>query len=205
MNNVNEQSVVTKKKFTNAFSVNRKLVNSKIFRDKFELLPLSLEAKQIVYNEVCKLLEYVDGQENEYLMALDFYDGHRIVDNFNREATAKGTGFTEMEYKLIENDGADIITVHNHSYNGKPSARDMITFFSDDKIRLSIIACHNGDLYAIFNVSEVMISLYDEILELEEKIVGKGDLAKSLATTKLYKMNEEIKSKKKKLFDVRRL
>ena len=110
----NEQALISKKKVTNAFSVNRKLINSKDFRDKFDELELSPEVASKVYKEVGRLLEYVDGQENEYLVALDYNTGERIVDNFGREACARGTGFTDEEYSKILNTETNLILIHNH-------------------------------------------------------------------------------------------
>jgi hypothetical protein len=204
LNTENEQTLISKKKTSNAFSVNRKLINSKKFRDKFELLPITQEAKNRVYQEVGRLLEFVDGSENEYLVALDYYDGHRIIDNFKREGQPRSTGFTSEEYEHVLQNDAEIIVVHNHSYNGRPSAKDLITFHDNDRIRLSIVACHNGELYVIFNVSDDMISVYNDLLKGEKEIVNDTDLAKRLVMTRLYDFNEKI-SPKRKLFDVRRL
>ena len=203
MHITNEQVLISKKKKINAFSVNRKLINSKQFKDKFENLPLNQDVKQKVYKEVGRLLEYVDGQENEYLVALNFYDGNRIVDNFEREAESGRTGFSREEYKKIVDEDAEIITIHNHSYNGRPSGTDLITFYKDNRIKLSIIACHCGDLYVIFKVSDELLSVYDSLIEFEKMHLTDLKLIKKLATTKLYQLNEKINSKKK-LFDVRR-
>lgn len=196
----NEQAPISKKKLTNAFSVNRKLVNSKQFKDKFEGLPLSQECKNRVYKEVCRLLEFVDGKEDEHMIAVDFFDGHFIVDNFGREGHAKSTAFTQKEYDRI---GDSMVTlIHNHSGNGRPSATDIKSFYNDEKVCLSIIACHNGTLYAIFKVEKAMLSVYEELFTAEKELVGNREDAKKIATSKLYILNEKSHGK---LFDVRML
>ncbi len=199
----NEQALISKKKVTNAFSVNRKLINSKDFRDKFDELELSPEVASKVYKEVGRLLEYVDGQENEYLVALDYNTGERIVDNFGREACARGTGFTDEEYSKISKADKNFILIHNHSYNGRPSIQDLISFHNDTKLKLSIVACHNGDLYAIFKVNDEAIFIFYDLLEIEKYKTNDIETAKILATSELNNLNNN--SRKKKLFDIRSL
>ncbi len=200
----NEQALISKKKVTNAFSVNRKLINSKDFRDKFDELELSPEVASKVYKEVGRLLEYVDGQENEYLVALDYNTGERIVDNFGREASARKTGFNLEELAKISNYSTEIITIHNHSYNGRPSAQDLITFYNQEIIRISIIACHTGELYAIFKVTEEALKEYNNFLQDAKLFINDFEFAKMLANTRLHNLND-TKSKKKKLFEIKRL
>lgn len=200
----NEQSLISTQKNTNAFSVNRRLVNSKQYRDKFECLPLSSVCKSRVYSETGRLLNFVDGQENEYMTALDYYSGEHIIDNFNRNAETGKTGFSEDEYNTIEKADTDIVIIHNHSYNGIPSARDILTFYKEPKIKLSLIACHTGELYGIFKVSSDMPLVYNDLLEEEKKVVNNMSVAKRLATTRIYSINDKL-SQKRKLFDVRRL
>jgi len=200
----NEQALISKKKVTNAFSVNRKLINSKDFRDKFDELELSPEVASKVYKEVGRLLEYVDGQENEYLVALDYNTGERIVDNFGREACARKTGFNLEELTKISNSSTEIITIHNHSYNGRPSAQDLITFYNQEIIRISIIACHTGELYAIFKVTEEALKEYNNFLQDAKLFINDFEFAKMLANTRLHNLND-TKSKKKKLFEIKRL
>ncbi len=199
----NEQALISKKKVTNAFSVNRKLINSRDFRDKFDELELSPEVASKVYKEVGRLLEYVDGQENEYLVALDYNTGERIVDNFGREACARGTGFTDEEYSKILNTETNLILIHNHSYNGRPSIQDMISFHNNDKIQLSLVACHNGYLYAIFKITNETISIFNDFLEIEKYKTNDIDIAKRFATNKLYDYNYML-GKKQKIFNIRR-
>lgn len=46
--------------------------------------------------------------------------------------------------------------------------------------------------------------VYEDLLEAEKLTVNDAEMAKYLATSKLYSLNEKIGAKKK-LFDVRRL
>ena len=95
-----EQSLISKKKELNTFSVNRELVNSKSFHDKFILLPINNEVRESVYKETGRLLEFVDGKSEEKLTALTFRTGEHIVDNFYRDGYTYVTSFI-FQLKLI--------------------------------------------------------------------------------------------------------
>ena len=204
MLNYSEQPLITKKNHKNAFSVERDYVNSKAYHDKFELLPLNKDVQEAVYKAAGRLLEFVDGQEEERMMALNARTGDFLVDNFNRPGSIKGTSFTDEEYENIRKCPDSVVVIHSHSLNGIPFAMDISTYLKDDKIRISIVVCHDGTVYAILKVDECFDDLYSDFLERAKARTADLDMAKRMATTKIYQFNDKL-TNKRKVFDVRRL
>lgn len=202
-----EQPIISLKNHLNAYSVEREYVNSKEYHNKFELLPVNRDVQQRLYIEAGRLLEFVDGQEEERMLAINARTGALLVDNFNREGSIKGTGFNAEEASVLDECKDGIILLHNHSLNGRPSAQDMITYLNEEKVKLSLIACHDGTVYGIYDVSPKFLEIYKEYVDQEMKKIGTNmvtDEVKRLATTKLYILNEKL-GKRHKLFDVKKL
>lgn len=205
---LDHEALISKKKTSHTYSVNREVVNSKEYHDKFERLPVNKEVRQALYEYAGKLLEFVDnlpmdkaGQER--LIAVAASSGKLIADNFERDGENNRTAFTEEEYARIENCRDDIILLHNHSNSDIPSATDLKTYYESDFVRLSLILGHDGTVYAIYNVRDGFLEKYDEMLiDFLQKINDK-EMAKQLATTQIYRYNETL-SKSKKLFDVKK-
>ena len=136
----------------NSFSVNREVVNTKEFHDKFMKLPVSLDAQEALYKQAGRLLSFVDGQEEERMLAVNSRTGEFLVDNFNRDGKMMSTGFTIQEYNKTQECREFITLMHSHSLNGRPSATDLLSYLNNKKVNLSLIICHNGDVYAIYGV-----------------------------------------------------
>ena len=194
-----EQPLISKKEIRSGFSVERNYINSKAYHDKFIKLPLSKTVYERVYVESGRLLEEVDGTNIEKMIAISARTGNLIVDNFDREGKAEHTSFNKKEYSFIEKSEDLIIVLHNHSYNRPPSGRDLATYAESDKIKISIILCHDGDVYAILSavpeVAEIYMMYYDE---LKDKFGDEN--ARVIATGRLEKLNIN-----NKLYEVRRL
>ena len=199
-----EQALIYKKDRHNAYSVERTYVNSKQYHDKFEMLPTNKEVQQSLYKEAGRLLNYVDAQEQERMLVVNARTGEFIVDNFNRDGDMYKTGFNAEEYQKILDCPDGIIVMHNHSLNGRPSAQDLITYLKEEKIKISLILCHDGSIYGIFDVQKEVEEIYIMYLEDAKRRTASEEEAKRLATTNMYILNEKL-SKKHKLFDVRRL
>ena len=195
-----EQPLVPKINEHNAYSISRQAVNSKEYHDKFSKLPVNHEVQEALYKEAGRLLRFVDGQEEERMIAVNARTGELIVDNINRDGSINGTGFTYDEYKKIEKCNDNIIVMHNHSLNGRPSAQDLLTYLHNDNMQLSLIICHDGSIYAIYGVRKKFEKIY--LTYLEEAKHGATNIkeAKRLTTTALYRLNEKYN-----IFDVRRL
>jgi hypothetical protein len=199
-----EQPIISKKDKINAYSVERNYVNSKEYHDKFERIPVNRDVQQRLYIEAGRLLEFVDGQEEERLLAVNARTGEFLVDNFEREGSIRGTGFTFEEAEILDRCRDGVILLHNHSLNGRPSAQDMLTYLAEEKVKISMIICHDGNIYGIYGVSPKFPEIYNEYLENEKLNTDDIDEAKRLATTKLYLLNDNL-NEKRKLFYIERL
>jgi hypothetical protein len=199
-----EQSMISKKSHFNAYSVERNFVNSKEYHDKFERLPVNRDVQQRLYTEAGRLLDFVDGQEEERLLAINARTGDFLVDNFNREGNIRGTGFTADEARKLDECRDGIILLHNHSLNGRPSAQDMLTYLNEERVKVSLILCHDGTVYGIYEVSAKFPQIYEDYLEKAKVKTDDLDEAKRLATTQMYLLNEKL-SNRHKLFVVEKL
>ena len=141
----------------------------------------------------------LDGKDEEHMVAISSRTGRLIVDNLNRKGISRHTYFSEEEYNKIQNTLDSIILIHNHSLNGRPSARDLISYALDDKVRLSIIACHNGTIYAIYKATKNMENIYLDLYNLEKERWNDSELAKIHATSNLYLLNDKLGTKKKNI------
>ncbi len=189
---------VKKDKPKNAYSVERNFVNSIHFHNHFSLLPVNKSVQEALYREAGTLLEKMDGKDEERLIAINARNGFVIIDNYEREGEKYRTGFSDEEYKKIIECKDYIILMHNHPDSSPPSGQDLISYFKEDKVKLSIIVCHDGDLYAITRVDKITVKLYHAFLEEYSSKLDE-DSAKTLATDALYKLNED-----KNFFEVRR-
>lgn len=189
---------------TNIYSVERDYINSKAFHDKFSKLPLSHNVQEQLYREVGRLLDFVDGLNEERMTAISARTGAHIVDNFPRSGWLDHTGFCEMEYKKIQLSTDSVILIHNHSSNSRPSAKDIVTYSSSDKVKISVIACHDGTLYVIWSAKKSVKDVYEFFLNEEKKRFNDSELIKRYATNDLYYLNDKL-GKKQKLFELWRL
>jgi hypothetical protein len=199
-----EQSMISKKSHFNAYSVERNFVNSKEYHDKFERLPVNRDVQQRLYTEAGRLLDFVDGQEEERLLAINARTGDFLVDNFNREGNIRGTGFTADEARKLDECRDGIILLHNHSLNGRPSAQDMLTYLNEERVKVSLILCHDGTVYGIYEVNAKFPQIYEDYLEKAKIKTDDLDEAKRLATTQMYLLNEKL-GNRHKLFVVEKL
>lgn len=197
------QALISKKEDKSAFSVEREFINSKEFHDIFEKLPLNKNVQESLYYQAGRLLEFVDKyQGEERMLAIDARTGEFIVDNFDRPGQISGTGFTLEEEHKIELCKNNIIVMHNHSYNGPPSAQDLLTYLHNDKIKISFIMCNDGTLYGIYSVKKEFEKFYDECLKQAKEHTSDIDDAKLIARSMFYDANEQLGGSKR-LFDVR--
>ena len=204
-----EQALITQKNRHNAFSVEREYINSKLYHDKFEKLPLNKIVQEAVYREAGRLLEFIDSLEEnqmveERLVALNARTGQFLVDNFDREGTSCKTGFNEDEHAIIDRCPDSIVLIHNHSLNGMPSGQDLLSYLHNEKIRVSLIACHDGTLYAIYGVKKEFEETYKKILNENKLRTNDIEVAKRLTMDELYPLNATL-SARHKIFNVQEL
>jgi hypothetical protein len=197
-----EQPLISRKETSNLFSVERELINSREYHEKFEALPVSKALQESLYVQSGRLLEFVDGlpedeMGQERLLAVNFRTGEFLVDNFGRGGSVNRTRFNDEEMERIDQCRDSIAIIHNHSKSDIPSGQDLLTYLRNDKIKLSLIVCHNGDLYAICWVRSSFKKQYEEFLESAKKETTKMEAAKRLATTRIYRVNEQLSDRHK--------
>lgn len=204
-----ERSLISEKTTHNVFSVERNYVNSKEYHDKFEKLLVSKQLQEALYMQAGRLLEFVDslseekmGQER--LVAVNFRTGAFIVDNFDRDGDINRTTFIGEELKLVNECPDSIALIHNHSKSDIPSAQDLLSYLHNEKVKLSLIACHNGDVYAIYGVKPVFEERYNDLLKQAKLKTTKSEIAKRQATTEIYLLNNDL-SERHKFFNVVKL
>ncbi len=188
---VDQTQWVTKKQYDTSFNgypVNRKLVNSKEYHDKFEALTQHKSANESLYQQAMQILEHRDGTELEDIVALDARTGKIITKNILSVQPGK-TGFTKEQYKVFEKHSGDIIILHNHPNGSRPSATDIKTLFNNESVVATIAVGHDGSVHIIskpnrkINVDRKWDKLYNEYVE----VVNNKDLAEHYATDVLYK------------------
>jgi len=94
--------------------------------------------------------------------------------------------------------------LHSHSLNGRPSAQDILTYLKEEKVKISLVLCHDGTIYGIYGVNPQFRDIYEEYLEIAKQNTGDLDEAKRLATTQMYLLNERF-GNRHKLFIVEKL
>ncbi len=192
------------------YSINREYINSYEYQAKFEKLLLRKDVKKALYNETGRLLEFINGLEpeqqlQERLTVINAETGEHVVDNFDRNGEIYQTGLTNEEYQKIIDCPNQIILIHNHSLNTRPSGQDLLSFLHNrDKTNMSIIACHNGDIYAICDVKPIFEKRYDDYLDRYKTQTTDINEAKYLAISDIYDENQVI-SDRHKIFDVKKL
>ena len=197
------EQLISKKDNVGIYSVERDYINSKKFHDIFLKLPLNHEVQERLYKEAGRLLDHVDGKKEEHMIAISSRTGQLIVDNLNRTGFYDHTSFTESEYGKILEIEDNVILLHNHSSNGRPSAKDIISFANDDKVKLSLILCHDGTVYAVCYAKKIIAEIFEDLLTKEKERWNDNDIAKQYATNNLYRLNDRL-GNKQKLFELRR-
>lgn len=167
-------------------AVNRSLVNTKAYHDKFDKVQIGKKAREAAYQTAMKMLEHRDGTDCEDIAAINLRTGEIIA--FNTSATKPGkSGFTEDEYRRIVDSKAEILIVHNHPNSSRLSYKDLKTMFQFDFVKMEMAVCHNGDINLAydpdrnFDIESYYQRAYNDFKEIYEK-----KQSELFATDKLY-------------------
>lgn len=144
---------ITKKSHsTDRDIVDRELVNSKAFHDKFENLTGRKIVDEIIYQEAMKILEHRDGTSQEDLVVLDRRTGAVVTKITDSEDNGKLV-VTKEQLETIESYPEEIVLLHNHPNGSRPSYTDILRL--KDKNVSSVIAIgHDGSVYEISGLNE---------------------------------------------------
>lgn len=167
-------------------AVNRSLVNTKAYHDKFDKVQIGKKAREAAYQTAMKMLEHRDGTDCEDIAAINLRTGEIIA--FNTSATKPGkSGFTEDEYRRIVDSKAEILIMHNHPNSSRLSYKDLKTMFQFDFVKMEMAVCHNGDINLAydpdrnFDIESYYQRAYNDFKEIYEK-----KQSELFATDKLY-------------------
>ena len=183
----NEEIKISKKAVQNAFTVDRQLVNSKAYHDKFEQLPLNKNAAESVYRNAKKILEQRDGTRLESMIVLDARTGEEIVSNMIGGIEGR-TGLSDAEYETFKKHKGKVILLHNHPEGRRLSITDIMTMAKESKVEASIVVGHDGSVHCISNLNRKydIARHYNLVYNKYKDIDAIKDVAIAKATTEIY-------------------
>ena len=184
---VDQTQKITKKKDSNAYSVDRKLVNSKEYHDKFESLTSHKSTNESVYQESMKMLEHRDGTELEDIVVFDARTGNIVIKN-TLSARAGQTGLTYEQYEIYKKSNEKKVLLHNHTNGGRLSFTDLKTLFVNDDIEASIAVGHNGIVHIVSNPDRTIEieKLYESLYNKYKEIYANSEISRIYALDDLY-------------------
>lgn len=184
---VTQTSKVTKKEVENEYTVDRQLVNSKKYHDRFEHLTAHKKVDESIYQEALKMLEHRDGTDLEDIVALDARTGEVIVCN-NLSLQSGKTGFTEEQYRLYCKHKGDKILLHNHPNSSRLSYADLLTLFNNEEVVCTIAVGHDGSVCIASNPDrEVHIDkVYESLYNNYKQEYQNSDISKLHAMDDIY-------------------
>lgn len=151
-------------------SVNRALVNTAKYHDKYSSLSGHKAVDEGLYKEAMEILSERNNTEYEDVVAIDARTGTRLVKNTSAAQCRKKhmCGFTKEECETLEGTGNYYEVLHNHPNSSIPSRDDIRKLFERHHQKSSVICCHNGDVYRIEKLKP-----YENIANLEETVYNK--------------------------------
>lgn len=163
-------------------NVNADLVNTKEYHDKFEEISSHKAVDENIYQESMEILSERNGTDFESLVAIDSRTGEVIVKNSSLGISGK-TAFDFEQYNKCLSNENDIILIHNHPNSSRPSYTDIKTLFDNTNISSSIVACHDGTVYKLYNPNRQIgidktyeVAYNDAISIYKNKDIGKNTL-----------------------------
>lgn len=182
---------ITEKTESNAYSVNRKLVNSKEYHDKFENLTGRKRADESIYQQSKRLLENRDGTEYERMIVMDSRTGKLLTDNLDNGIDKRlGTGFSKEQYDKLQEYEEEFTIIHNHPSSTRPSGTDILTLWKEAKANSSIVVGHDGTVYRISDINRKipLDKIYEEAYNECIEMGFPHEFAAIKATDKLYEI-----------------
>lgn len=169
-------------------AVDRQMVNSKKFHDKFEGLIHHKEVNEVLYQESMKILEHRDGTDFEDMIAIDSRTG-KIIESIMNSKVPGRIQITESQYKRLQNYDGKITLLHNHPNSSRPSFAD-IQKLKEPNIDSIVSVGHNGDVFRVYDMDEKFdVDKFYQKAYNEFKETYKDDiLAEKYATNVLYDM-----------------
>ncbi len=175
-----------------AFSVNTKVVNSSGYERRIGSLPVPKRGAQGIRREAGRILEHCNGTQHERISVIAWKDGKPIADTFGADPK---DGAAQIPLDLFKDTKGGVIVIHNHPGNGRPSFTDIESVATNDFIKGSFVACHDGSGFFIQSGDPGVVKAYDEIKNaLKDLNPGRtGIEIDRMALDVLYKKNKSEK------------
>ena len=179
----------------NLYDVNRKVVNSKGYHDKYESLKFPKAVRESLYRNAGRMLAERNGTDCERFAVINARSGDIVADTFGHEPTPHGARLKPTESKRASECADGVVTVHNHPASVYPSYADIKMTVANRNVRGSIVACHDGDVYLIEadkNSADMEKRYWEIYTEKKKMLISREEPAK-VALSKLEKENEVMR------------
>ena len=189
-----KQPKISKNVAKNSYSVNRELVNSKVYHDKFDDLTTHKTTNEALHKEAITILEHRNNTDFEDLAVFDYKTGNLIVKN-DKSDKSGATGLTKEQYDKVKAYIGEKVLLHNHPNSSRPSYTDIKTVFDNEDIIKSVIVGHEGNVFIISdmnrkcNIEEMYKQMYNEALKkYQNKDMAEHDALTLLCEVGLFKI-----------------
>ena len=143
-----EEAIVKDNGLRNLYTVDFKIINSKLYHDKFMGLTMNRNVDEALYKRAAKMFENRTGSEYEDIAAHDARTGKMLEENTSASGDYKFmAGFTEEQVAHLKELGRPFEILHNHPAGTPPSANDAKSLFEKELAVASTIAGHDGSVY----------------------------------------------------------
>lgn len=187
-----ENIKISKKDIQNDYSVNRKLVNSKEYHDKFKDLTPHKNVNAQIYQRSKAILENRDGTDTERMAVINSRTGELLATNIESGSDVQlKTGLTKEQYDTINSKNCDFIIIHNHPGSTRPSGTDILTLWKEQRATSSIVIGHDGTVYSVSNINRKipLDKIYEGAYNNYKSLGYDDNFAKKKATDDLYELN----------------
>ena len=179
----------------NLYDVNRKVVNSKRYHDKYESMKFPKAVRESLYRNAGRMLAERNGTDCERFAVVNARSGDIVADTFGHEPTPHGARLKPTESKRASECADGVVTVHNHPASVYPSYADIKMTVANRNVRGSIVACHDGDVYLIEadkNWAGMEKRYWEIYTEAKRMLISREETA-NVALSKLEKENEVMR------------
>ncbi len=185
---MSQATKITEKKHSVEYgTVNRDLINSKAYHDKFSQLTSKKNVDEAIYRESTKILEHRDGTPYEDLSIISGRTGKLISSVTDYDEFGK-LSITRNVYNKIVNSKEKVILVHNHPNNSRVSYKDIL-LLKNENIDSVIAVGHDGSVKMVSDLKKnIDIEIFWEKTYNEYKHKYMNSVQASIfATDDLYK------------------
>lgn len=169
------------------YEVNRDLVNSKAYTDKFSNIGFNNEVNRRMRNETVSILNHRNGTKAEDVVYLDERTGKRVLLN-NTATELSGINLSKEEKDIIASYKGSLIAIHNHTMSSRPSIADLITYQKTPNMNKIVVAGHNGKVYTVDEIDRIvdLKKLYSDEYRYFRKLYGDDIIANEKAMDVIY-------------------